>query len=114
MLLSAAKGGGSSPILLVLLVLAYAAFYIFFIRPRSRKARAARATGTSVQVGDRVQTIGGLIGTIVDMDDQTVVLQTIDGAKMEFLRQAIAKQYQPPTIDEPTDGTDDHHEGDTH
>jgi preprotein translocase subunit YajC len=110
-MLFAATKSSSSPVLLIVLVLAYVAFYVFFIRPRTRRQKAARTSGRQVELGDKVQTIGGLIGTITEMDEHTVTLRAPDGALLQFLRAAIAQKYVEPAAAEPA-GEDPAAEGD--
>ena len=112
MILFAAKPSGSG-LWLLLIVAAYIAFYYFIIRPRMKRQRALRTTGIAYQVGDKVQTIGGLVGTVAEMDDHSVILRSVDGTQLEFLRAAIAKQYQPPVVADSTEG-DAGVEGDPH
>ena len=114
MLFFAAKNSGGG-LWLLLIVAAYIAFYYFVIRPRMKRQRALRTTGIAYEVGDKVQTIGGLVGTVAEMDDHSVTLRNADGTQLQFLRAAIAKQYVPPVInDAASDEGDAGVEGDTH
>ena len=65
-LLASTSKGGSSLITLLPLVAIGLLGYFFFIRPQQRKAQAARQTqGSGYDVGDEVQTVGGVIGTVL-------------------------------------------------
>lgn len=79
---------------ILIIVVLYAAMYFLFIRPRSQRAKAQRTSARQVEVGDVVQTIGGLVATVVEVHDQTIVLRTNDGTDLEFVRGAIASKYQ--------------------
>lgn len=80
--------------------------YFFFIRPQQRKAQAARAAqGSGIEVGDEVQTVGGVIGTVLEIHGDRYTLLTgalgedgnLDGpqpTRIVFLRQAIAKKIE--------------------
>ena len=78
--------------------------YFFFIKPQQRKAQAARAAqGSGIEVGDEVQTVGGVIGTVLEIHGDRYTLLTgalghdgnLDGpqpTRIVFVRQAIAKK----------------------
>ena len=60
--------------------------YFFFIRPQQRKAQAARqAQGSGIEVGDEVQTVGGVIGTVLE----------IHGDRYTLLTGALGRRRQP-------------------
>jgi preprotein translocase subunit YajC len=120
LLFAAAKAtkSGLSPIFLVIIVV-YAGAYFFYFRPRQKRAKAARSEGRSFNVGDRVVTIGQMVGTVVSMDGDLVTLSTPGGAELQFLTRAIASKYVEPTVvadDEAHDTTthDDDASGDQH
>jgi hypothetical protein len=52
-------------------------------------------------VGDRVQTIGGLIGTVISRTDTSVTLRTAGGTDLEFIPKAIAQKFVEPVATEP-------------
>ena len=104
---SSGKSGSSYIILIYLLI--FGAFYFFYMRPRAKKQKAQRAQQRVVDVGDQVRTIGGMIGTVVSKDANSVTLQTLGGQQIEFIPSAIAGRHVPPGADEST--TDDSSEG---
>ena len=97
---AAAKGGFSTIFLVYLVVLG--AFYFFYLRPRSRKQKAAREQGRQVEVGDRVQTIGGFVGTVARRSDDLVTLRTDGGHELDFIPSAIARKIVPVVADDTT------------
>src|SRR5580704_12952437 len=106
LLLTASKSSSSSSAFLTLLpLLAIGVLgYFFFIKPQQRKAQAARAAqGSGIEVGDEVQTVGGVIGTVLEIhgDRYTVLTGSLgddgnlDGpqpTRIVFVRQAIARK----------------------
>src|ERR1700722_13859922 len=107
-LLAAASKSSSSGLLTLLPLVAIGLLgYFFFIRPQQRKAQAARATqGSGYDVGDEVQTVGGVIGTVLEVHGDRYTLLTgalgddgnLDGpqpTRIVFVRQAIAKKIDP-------------------
>src|SRR5580704_16220728 len=107
LVLAAAKST-SNPLLTLLPLLAIGVLgYFFFIRPQQRKAQAARAAQSSgIDVGDEVQTVGGVIGTVLEIHGDRYTLLTgalgedgnLDGpqpTRIVFVRQAIARKIEP-------------------
>ena len=64
--------------------------YFFIIRPQKKQEKEATALRNSLQVGDEITTIGGIIGKIVSVKDETVTIETShDRTKMRLLKSAI-------------------------
>ena len=72
------------------LVLLLGVMYFVLIRPQQQRVKAQRALITSLSVGDEVATIGGLLGRIVTIDDETATIETTPGTILRFRRSAIA------------------------
>jgi preprotein translocase subunit YajC len=66
-----------------------AIFYLLLIRPQQQQAKKLKAMLAALKRGDKVVTSGGLMGTIVGLDEQKAVLRVADDVKMEFLKSAI-------------------------
>jgi preprotein translocase subunit YajC len=95
---SLAQTGGAGTSSLIFLVLMVVLFYLLLIRPQQRRARQQRELLSGVQVGDEVVTIGGMHGTVREVDDGEVVLEIADGVEVRFLKSAIARRL---VFDEP-------------
>lgn len=87
---------------LISLVLMVAIFYFLLIRPQQRRARSQRQLVESLRVGDEVITIGGMFGTILEMDDEMITLDAGAGTRLRYLKQAVARKFveEPETEDE--------------
>ncbi|MGD0853210.1 MAG: preprotein translocase subunit YajC [Acidimicrobiales bacterium] len=106
---TAKKSSGISSLVLLFIVVVYGSLYFFYIRPRSQRNKAARLNTRKVELGERAQTIGGFVGTVVKMDDGLITLRGASGAELDFVPTAIARKYDPPAaVPETTD--DEHHE----
>src|ERR1700689_3354893 len=103
---TAKKSSGISPFILIYLVF-IAGLYYFFIRPRNRRMKAQRQESRKVEVGERAQTIGGFVGTVVKSEPDLITLRTDAGVELEFIPSAIARKYNPP-VDIPESTDDDH------
>lgn len=88
------SSSSSSYFILVYAALIFVVYY-FFIRPRNRRTREARSQARQVEVGDRAQTIGGLVGTVIRRTDDLVTIRCDSGAELDFVHQAIARRIVP-------------------
>src|SRR4051812_31974310 len=70
--------------------------YLLLIRPQQQRVRRQRSLVQSLDIGDRVVSIGGLIGHIVDMDDETIDVEVADEVVVTFLRGAISRKLDEP------------------
>lgn len=93
--LAQAEGGGSSLLPLLMIVALFAIFYFLLIRPQQKRRREVVQTQASLTEGDQVVTIGGLHGTIAELDDRTVILETSEGVFARYERGAIARVVPP-------------------
>ena len=82
------KGGGSS--MIVFLVLMIVIFYFFMIRPQKKKEKEAQAFRANLQKGEKIVTIGGMHGKIVEVQDATFTIETEDGSKIRIDKAAIS------------------------
>ncbi|OJF16361.1 MAG: preprotein translocase subunit YajC [Bacillaceae bacterium G1] len=76
--------GAFLPLILMLVV-----FYFLIIRPQQKRHKERMAMLDALKKGDRVVTIGGLHGTIVDLNDDQVVLRVNENTKLTFDRNAV-------------------------
>ena len=89
---------------LVPVSLMVAIFYFLLIRPQRKRDKAERDMRNSIQVGDEISTIGGFIGKVVSMKDETLVIETsADRTKLKLYRWAIRGKEAAPVdkIEEP-------------
>ena len=70
---AAAAGGGS---MILMLVLMFVIFYFFIIRPENKKKKKADEMRNSLSIGDEITTIGGMIGKIVQVTEDTITFET--------------------------------------
>lgn len=68
------------------------AFYLLIIRPQMQRTKQMRELMASLEVGDRVVTIGGLHGRIVATEGNVLTLRVADGIDLEFEKSAIARK----------------------
>ena len=89
-ILTATAGAGMGNTLLML-VLMIAIFYFMLIRPDNKRKKEAEQMRSSVKKGDKITTIGGIAGTVVDVKETRVVLETgADQVRIELEKWAIS------------------------
>lgn len=75
---------------LIMIVVMIAVFYFFMYRPQKKQERETNEMRNSLQVGDEITTIGGIIGKVISIKEETVMIETgRDGTKIRILRSAI-------------------------
>jgi len=80
----------NSLMLIVFLVLMFAMFYFLIIRPQRKRQQEHQALVSSLKIGDKVITIGGIYGSIESMTDDSIVLKIESGAMIRMSRSSIA------------------------
>ena len=84
----AAGGMGSTMIMMVMMV---AIFYFMLIRPENKRKKEAEQMRSAVKKGDKVVTIGGITGTVVNIKDDKFVIETgADQVRIEFAKWALS------------------------
>ncbi len=86
---TAQRAGGSLFGLMVPLLVIFAVFYIFIIIPQQRADKKRREMLASVSKGDRVVTIGGIVGTVNKVDEKYVILKVSQDTNIKFEKTAI-------------------------
>ena len=70
---SAATGSGS---LILMMVAMFAIFYFLIIRPENKKKKKTEEMRNSLSLGDEITTIGGIMGKIVQITEDTITFET--------------------------------------
>jgi preprotein translocase subunit YajC len=90
--LETAAPGGSMFLSLGLIVVMFVVFYFFGIRPQKKQEKETAAMRNALQVGDEITTIGGIIGKVVSIKDETCVIETTrGGTKIRILKSAVSR-----------------------
>jgi preprotein translocase subunit YajC len=86
---------------LILIVAMFALLWLFLIRPQRARAQAHRELLTRVNVGDEVLTVGGLYGSVIEIDeDDDLMLEIAPGTQVRIARRAVAAVVPPEEEDE--------------
>ena len=99
-LIAQSSSSSSNPIALFLpLILIGGVFYFLLIRPQQKRVRAQQALVNAVQEGDEVVTIGGIFGTVIEIDDDegTVLVEIAPGIEIRMVKTGIVAVASPRT-----------------
>lgn len=87
---AAASGKVNAITTLVMLAAMIAVFYFFMYRPQKKQEKESTDMRNNLKVGDEITTIGGVIGKIVSIKDETVTIETSNERnKIRILRSAV-------------------------
>lgn len=76
---------------IIMVVALVAVFYFLMYRPQKKQEKAAAEMKNSLEVGDEITTIGGIIGEIVSIKDETCVIETTkEKTRIRILKSAIS------------------------
>ena len=86
---AAPAGGMGGSILMIVAMLGI--FYFMLIRPENKRKKEAEQTRNSVKTGDVITTIGGIVGTVVNVKDDKIVIETsADQVRIELMKWSIS------------------------
>lgn len=88
LLQSAPPGAGMQQLLLIVVIIII--FYFFMIRPQMRKAKLEKEFRETIKKGDKIITIGGVHGRVVEITDTTMLIEVDTNVKMRIERSAIS------------------------
>ena len=85
---TAGAGLGSSIFMIVAML---AVFYFMLIRPENKRKKEAEELRASVKTGDKITTIGGIVGTVVNVKEDRIVIESgADQVRLELMKWAIS------------------------
>jgi len=92
MFLMQPQGEQASPLgSLLPLVAIIAIFYFFMIRPQMKKQKEVRQFREGIKKGDKVLTVGGIYGKVIEVKDSTVILEIADGVRIKVDKAGLVK-----------------------
>lgn len=91
---SAVQQPGGGYTFLIMLVALFAVMYFMVIRPENKKKKEQEALRNSLHKGDKITTIGGIMGKIVDIKDDKIVIETgEDQVRMELQKWSVMTNH---------------------
>jgi len=106
--------GGFQGAPLVMMVVFIAIFYFLLIRPQQRRAKEQQALIRSVEEGDEIVMTSGIIGTIVEIDDEddTLTVEIAPGTQIRILRAGVGRLLTADDEDLDDEDYDEDEDGD--
>ena len=78
---------------ILMLIVMVAIMYFLMIRPENKRKKKAQEMRDSLKKGDTVTTIGGIVGTVCTVKDNTIVIETsADRVRIEFAKWAVSSK----------------------
>jgi preprotein translocase subunit YajC len=96
LLMAPTGGSGSSGMAssLIFLVLIFVVFYFFFIRPQVKRQKDQKKYRESLAKGQKIITIGGIHGRIVEIQETTCTIEVEGGNRLKLEKSAVATDAQ--------------------
>ena len=88
-LLMSPKEGENPLVSLLPLVLIVVVFYFFMIRPQMKKQKDLRTFREAVKNGDKIMTIGGIHGKVIEVSDKTVIIEVENKMRLKVDKSAL-------------------------
>ena len=94
---------GSNYSSIIFFVAIIGVFYFLIIRPQKKRQTEQAELMDRLKPGAEIQTIGGILGTVVAVDDDRVRIAVADGSELELVKRAVALILPPAEDEAPED-----------
>ena len=89
--LTGAQPAGGAMGTVLMLVVMIGVFYFMLIRPENKRKKEAENMRSAVKTGDKITTIGGIVGTVVNVKEDKLVIETsADQVRLEIMKWAVS------------------------
>lgn len=103
-LLTSVATAESNPITsFLLLILIAVVFYFFMIRPQTKKAKDTKKFREALNKGDKIVTIGGIHGKILEVKDTALIIETEGQGRLKVEKSAVSMEYSTGQTAAPID-----------
>ena len=92
---AAGQGGGLS--MWIMLALIFVVMWFFMIRPQRKQQKELQNFRDSLKKGDKVVTIGGIYGPVVEIKEESVLIEVDSNVKIRVSKQALVKDFTDPS-----------------
>ena len=90
---AAAPQGGSSWSMFIMLALVFVVMWLFMIRPQRKQQKELEKFRNELKKGDKVVTVGGIFGTVADIQDRSVLIKVDGETKLRVDKNSIVRNY---------------------
>ncbi|MBI4929618.1 MAG: preprotein translocase subunit YajC [Bacteroidetes bacterium] len=91
-LMASPDGGGSPVTSIVFLLLIFGVFWFFMIRPQMKKQKAQQKFKETIDKGNKIVTIGGVHGKIVEVQETTFIIEGEGGHRQKIEKTAVSME----------------------
>ncbi|MEN9700347.1 MAG: hypothetical protein RLZZ301_1545 [Bacteroidota bacterium] len=84
-------GAGANNFFMIILMIVV--FYFFIVRPQTKKQKELKKFREGLQQGDKIVTIGGIHGKILEIADNTLLIQS-EGTKLRIEKSAVSSSME--------------------
>ena len=93
---AAAPKAGSSWSMWIMLALVFVVMWFFMIRPQRKQQKELDNFRKSLKKGDKVVTIGGIFGTVVEIKEESILMEVDNNVKIRVSKNALVKDFAEP------------------
>lgn len=83
------QGGSGGFVSLLFMAAIFAVFYFFIIRPQTKRQKEIQQKIAGLKKGDKVVTNGGIVGTVNNIDDDSLLVEVDTNVKVRFMKNSI-------------------------
>ncbi len=91
---------GGSMSMWIMLILIFVVMYFFMIRPQRKQQKELQKFREGLKKGDKVVTVGGIYGEIIEVNDKTALIRVDGDVKLRVDKQGLVKDYSEAAADE--------------
>ena len=84
---------GSSWTMWIMLILVFVVMWFFMIRPQRKQQKEMQAFRDGLKKGDKVVTVGGIYGTVAEINDNSLLLTVDKDVKIRVAKNSVVKDY---------------------
>lgn len=93
LLQAAGAQGASSWTMWVMLLLIFVVMWFFMIRPQRKQQKELQKFRDGLQKGDKVVTVGGIFGTVAEINEKSVLIEVDKNVKLRVDKNSLVKDY---------------------
>ena len=90
---AAGQGGGGGLTMLLMLALVFVVMWLFMIRPQQKRQKELNSFRDSLKKGDKVVTVGGIYGTVLEVNENKVMLEIDKDVKIKVDKASLVKDF---------------------
>ena len=87
------SAGGSGMTMILMLVLIFFVMWLFMIRPQQKRQKELNNFRDSLKKGDKVVTVGGIYGTVVEVNENKVLLEIDKDVRIKVDKASLVKDF---------------------